>query len=476
MTEHKMPISVISSISIWILLTSVGLVGIAADSRSLDGWPAVILLGGHLVNMVVVVLCAARRKWARLVLLFLVVAGIVLMVGNLQAISNEGTWPVLAAIGSNGLALIATLMLFTNGASAWFGRRSRAAPPPAEVAALRRHVGVTAGLCCTIAVLAGAYWLIDPDFTNWPKTRLVCVEGASGEPVADRMEACSRIITAETYTDPEISEIYLARALIRQELADAEQGVAGRNFHLRGSFNDALSAIDADPENLEALLILGNLHLTAADNDLGAAQVFARMLELEPGNPSIRGLLGLALRRLEQFGDAVTHLQAGVEAGTEDPRIHAALVASLYAIDDYEATLAAADAATALPAVTAHEFANREISRTRARSLLSLHRFEDAYDAAVSMQPRDELVSFFAQCAMGEPSPMAAVVQQVGRNNTMVTLSWHGRLVDWEVAGTADLPPPPTSPLDTEYAEAFERVFTAWYQEGCQQPLYDLSP
>ena len=95
-------------------------------------------------------------------------------------------------------------------------------------------------------------------------------------------------------------------------------------------------ALDQDPNNVMALVRMGNMHMDASMYDK-AADYYRRALEVDPNNPDVRTDMGACLREMGKPQEALAEFEKSL---SQDPNhwkswFNIAIV-NLYDLGDYE--------------------------------------------------------------------------------------------------------------------------------------------
>ncbi len=125
--------------------------------------------------------------------------------------------------------------------------------------------------------------------------------------------------------------------------------------------------LEQDPENLMALVRLGNLYFDAGMFD-GARQYYERALRLEPENVDVRTALGESLRNLERPREALEQFEQAVRAQPDYWRgwFNVGVVA-LYDLGEFEKARAAFEKVAEIkPGTVDMQALLKEIERIRA--------------------------------------------------------------------------------------------------------------
>lgn len=460
-----MPDSVGTFVTIWVVLILIGVGVVIADGGRADAAEVAIVLVGHAVNGALVVFCAKRHRWARTVLSVLVALGVAVMLFSLPDQFAYSTGWALAAVAVNAAAVFATGLLFTRSASDWFADRPVVQPTPEERAQHRR-TGIVAGLVvAAVVVVGGAYWLWGAALTDWEPIRETCLEtGVANDRTLDRrVEACDRIIESGWFEGPDLAAVHMARAATLQTYDPPRSARA-----------DYQAATAADPDNLQAWRLLGEIQLTSDYGRFTAANAFRQALRLDPDDPDLHGLYGHALVLTERYDEAEDELQIALAARPNDSAQLALLSEAQYWQEDLDAAVASADAALADPDIAPESRRAALVFRTE--SLLRLHRYEAAIASAGDLEehyPQEvggPLVRILAYCADDQADRAMEGIEQSVTNRQLRLVEWRGVLLDWGYATPEEL-----RSINTDVLEPpLEDVLRRWVDDGCPQPLFDL--
>ena len=124
----RMPNAVKVFLAMWAGLFVLVATDIAMVAGEFADWEWALLIGGHALNLIIVLLIAARRNWARRVLMALVVLGIINMVPTLPDAFRYDTGQALMGVATHALALISFAVVYTREASDWFRAPRRTGP------------------------------------------------------------------------------------------------------------------------------------------------------------------------------------------------------------------------------------------------------------------------------------------------------------------------------------------------------------
>jgi cytochrome c-type biogenesis protein CcmH/NrfG len=83
-----------------------------------------------------------------------------------------------------------------------------------------------------------------------------------------------------------------------------------------GEIRAAKSILEKDPNNLQALISLGNAYFDT-DQYQQAIDAYSKVLSIDPKNPDVRTDMGIMYRKLKQFDKAIEALR---QAAHDDPR------------------------------------------------------------------------------------------------------------------------------------------------------------
>ncbi len=108
-------------------------------------------------------------------------------------------------------------------------------------------VKVAVGVVASALLLAGIYWLVDPDFTDWEAERLACLDAADEVERPAQVEACRKTIAEGPFSGTELGDIYAVRALLRT------QSGRPRPETVIGDLENALSHGTTDVDSLYAV-------------------------------------------------------------------------------------------------------------------------------------------------------------------------------------------------------------------------------
>lgn len=458
------------AIALWVGLSVVGVIVVSTLRDAFDETWIALALGGHAINLALVVCAAAQRKWAPRVLLVFVILGIVNMVGGVSAMFAAAPVLASATVAINAAALAGTLMMMLpEDAASWFDSRTRSGPPAAEAATRRRNVLGTAGAVVGGIVIGAAYWIADPDFTDWQAMRLTCL-GEDEAPRRARLAACTETIEAGEFTGPDLADLYLART---------ELFIDSPHPGMQTIVHGVETALANRPSDAGALVRIGSwLSDRSADPFVGGSHILRQTavaaledaVRLAPEDMEARRLLGFALWRASRIDDAIAALEAARPAYPQDPVVLAVLSEGYLERDRHEDAVEAADG------VLAAVPGDLNALNLRAHARLQLGRYDQVLEDVAALKQRvpDQwtlsFLELLAHCGLGDHAAARAEIDRAVSAGVTTAPRWRRRLVDWQRLDESA--PEPTD--DTTPGPALEAALDAWVNDGCPQPDYRL--
>ena len=143
------------------------------------------------------------------------------------------------------------------------------------------------------------------------------------------------------------------------------------------------SVLAEDPDNADALHMLGALHLNTGDA-AGAEELIVRAIEIRPDDTRFHNSHGIVLRTLERYEDARTAFERSLAAAPDNPEAYANLGALLLDRKRYE------EAAFTLRKAMIYQPDHITACNNLGRALLWLDQAEEAiglFQAVLHMQP-----------------------------------------------------------------------------------------
>jgi tetratricopeptide (TPR) repeat protein len=141
--------------------------------------------------------------------------------------------------------------------------------------------------------------------------------------------------------------------------------------------------LDDNPDNAEALALLGALCLQRGDLD-EALRLIVRSLEINPAQPVAHNNRGVVLQQLGKFDKAVESFDRAISLGADTPEIYYNRAAAQQALERYTEALADYDRALARRADYPFAYNNRgNVLRALGRG----HEALKSYDQAIALKP-----------------------------------------------------------------------------------------
>ena len=470
------PSSIKYSFGIWIFLILAGFASAINNIADAEGWEIAIPLGVTIVNTILVLFCAARRQWARVLLAISVVIGILFVVVQLPETLSLPFATTIVVVGSNALAALATWLMFTPDSTYWFTTQPQNEEEIEEeqkvnqeeernkTARRRRRYRVGAVFLAISIVAGGAYWQFGGALTNWDPILERCLGPTESMYQArqERVAACTRLIESNWFSDVERAEFLMARGHAQNARADRRR--------------DYLSATEADSGNADAWRLVGESYL-GRQGDRAVEQSVAALrqaVDLAPDNLEVRGLLGRALARAGQMAQAVPELQSGLQVQPNSADLAFALFRAQRQLGNLEDALHQLEAFLLAEDVDDEDVA---IARTtRAALLLELGRLDEGQVAAEDLyreQVQDitvPLLVVLSQCARGDSDATWRSVERVIDDGWLAPNDWRHLLVQWGAITRGAAVPSEDGIMTRPIA----RAVVGWIEAGCPQPLITL--
>ncbi len=447
------------------LLAGINLSTIRDDA---SGTMMAVTVGGLAANVLLVAIAAAQRRWSAYLLSVFTVLGVVSVLMGIGRMFDYSASVASISLLLNAAALVGCgLLVFPASATVWFQARTRDQPPAEEVSLRRRNVGGTIGVLALVFLLAGAYWLVDPDFTDWEAQRLACLDEADEVARPEQFEACRNAIADGPFSGTELGDLYLARAVLVTE------GRNPRPLSIIDSLNAALSHGATDIDRLyrvgeslyelrDAAMLSERVVIARASGD---ALEYA--IDLAPERADIRYLLARLLLWTGDITGALGAMEEARPAYEEDPEFLSILGEAYLAEGSPQRALQAANASLSL--VPQH------VPSLFLRSRASLHTgdYHQAIDdLSVIRQelPQDTLLVFLdvlAHCGLGDPEAARRIASASVADGIVAEETWYDELRFLDALAAAG--------VDEEAEDPdVGAVIDAWIGVGCPQSAYPL--
>ena len=441
---------------LWGLVIALSILSFLSAAGDAEGTAVAVGIVSNVIQILLVVLAARRRNWARWVLAILFVIGLFYFLTQVGAVFAYSQFLGFLNVASYIAGGIGIFFVFTSEASDWYRSREIPEVPPHVAAARRRKMTYGASAVGIAAVLGAGYAIWNPDFTDWEPIRALCFDETA--PPRDSIDACSEMVDSGRFEGPELAAIYLRQG----DLYIATD----RPVLATGSYREASRA---EPDNLEAWRKYAQARLDGGYSSLAIVPL-QRALELAPDDIDLRTMLGRAMFEAERYEEALPELEAAVEHQPGSAELQAYLAATRNRLGAYEAALEAIGNALAL------EPDNAAYAVVHADALFYSERYDEAlerYQHVIELVPgaADALIGVASvRCATSEIDTARAIIdqmmadEQIREINLQALMAVNGFMAE----PSADLTN--AAMWSSTIGPETDAALTAWMAQGCPLP------